>query len=162
MNNSLKTELWKQFGAAIDMFENAIQKCPDSLWNDGKNFWYIAYHTLFFLDYYLTENAEKFAPPPPFTLSELEYGVMPDRIYTKEELISYTHHCREKGRRLIGLFTPEKMQSLWADDSRSYPMFEMQLYNMRHVMHHTGQLNMMLGNIDHDLPIWVSKTKHPL
>src|SRR5438477_10219918 len=108
MNNSLKTELWKQFGAAIDMFENALQKCPDSLWNDGKNFWYIAYHTLFFLDYYLTEEPGTFKPPEPFTLSEFESGVMPERAYTKEELISYTHHCRKKCRMLIPSLTSGK------------------------------------------------------
>lgn len=31
MNTTLKTELWKQFGAAINMFENAIAKCPAEL-----------------------------------------------------------------------------------------------------------------------------------
>ena len=44
------------FGASIDMLENAIQSCPDELWGDRARqpeFWYVAYHTLFFLDFYL-------------------------------------------------------------------------------------------------------------
>jgi len=77
----IKKELSGQFGAAIDMFENALQKCPETLWNDENQFWYWAYHTLFFLDYYLTEEPEKFAPPKPFDLSELdEERRMPDGL----------------------------------------------------------------------------------
>ncbi len=160
MDNSFKTEIWKQFGAAIDMFENAIVKCPESLWNGEEKFWYITYHTLFFLDFYLSEEPDKFSPPEPFTLSELDEPLtMPDRVYSKEELISYTRYCREKCRKLIAELTPEKMANRWKDDSRNYSMYEMMLYNMRHVQHHTGQLNLLLGNLDHDLPVWVSQTK---
>src|SRR5262249_16814705 len=28
------TALWQQFGAAIDMFDNAVVVCPDSLWRE--------------------------------------------------------------------------------------------------------------------------------
>ncbi len=55
MDASLKEILWKQFGAAIDMLENALVACPNELWNTTSEFWYIAYHTLFYLDYYLTD-----------------------------------------------------------------------------------------------------------
>ncbi|HCI80283.1 MAG TPA: DinB family protein, partial [Ktedonobacter sp.] len=27
-----KTALWQQFGATIDMLENALLACPDTLW----------------------------------------------------------------------------------------------------------------------------------
>lgn len=160
MNEHYKTELWGQFGAALDMFENALQKCPENIWDDGQNFWYIGFHTLFFLDYYISEDPEHFNPPPPFSLAELDpAGVMPERTYTKEELINYTHYCRDKWRKLIADFDEVSMFKLWKDDRREYTMLKMSMYNMRHVMHHTGQLNMMLGKIDHDLPIWVSQTK---
>ena len=51
MNESIKTELWLQIGASIDMFENALHKCPENLWEGEEKFWYIAYHTLFYTDY---------------------------------------------------------------------------------------------------------------
>ena len=63
MISVLKEDIWRQFGASIDMLENAIKLCPDNLWNSDKNFWYITYHCLFWLDYYLTLNPEAFAPP---------------------------------------------------------------------------------------------------
>lgn len=158
-----KTELWGQFGAALDMFENALDKCPQSLWEDDSKFWYIAYHTLFFTDYYLTEAPNKFLPPEPYSLSEFDpNGAMPERVYTKEELLSYTCHCREKCRNLIAGLTEEKAEMHWNDGQRNYSYYKLLFYNLRHVMHHTGQLNLLLGKIDHQLPIWISQTKVPL
>lgn len=160
MITEIKSSLWRQFGAAIDMFENAIAKCPPGIWDDDRQFWYIAYHTLFFLDLYLDKDPNNFMPPKPYTLSELDpEGVMPERTYTKDELLTYVHHCREKARKLIQGFNEESIFALWKTSYRQYNMFEMQLYNMRHVMHHTGQLSKMLGEIDHGLPLWVSQTK---
>jgi hypothetical protein len=34
MDNSLKKIIWQQFGASIDMIENAINACPGKLWDD--------------------------------------------------------------------------------------------------------------------------------
>lgn len=34
MDDASKTILWQQFGAAIDMLENALRACPDALWGD--------------------------------------------------------------------------------------------------------------------------------
>ena len=80
MENLFKESLWKQFGASIDMLENAIILCPPEQRNTGSRFWYNAYHCLFFLDYYLTMDPKLFSPPTPFTLSEFE-DVMPERVY---------------------------------------------------------------------------------
>lgn len=162
MDITLKTELWKQFGASLDMFENALVKCPESLWNDNSQFWYRAYHTLFYTDYYLTIEPDKFHPPEPYTLSEFSADEMPDRVYTKEQLISYTGYCRDKCHKLLAGLSSRIAETRWINEYKNYSMFELIIYNMRHVQHHTGQLNLLLGQIDHDLPIWVSQTKKKL
>ena len=82
MDANWKTSLWQQFGAAIDMLENAVRACPDELWRvrlwddaelpESAEFWYIVYHTLFWLDLYLSGAVEGFAPPAPFNLDELD------------------------------------------------------------------------------------------
>lgn len=174
---TFKTELWHQFGAAIEMFENAIKKCPDNLWhynyrtgNEIKNpkdleelrssYWYIAYHTLFFLDFYLDLDPENFRMPEPFKQTEENIDeILIERVYTKDELLGYTVHCRKKLRSLLQDMDESKAALRWKTSWRDFSIVEMCLYNMRHVMHHTGQLNMMLGKKDHDLPIWVSQTK---
>src|SRR5688572_21394681 len=105
MIKNIKTELWKQFGAAIDMFENAIAKCPQELWETNpssdmegmrKNYWYIAFHTLFFLDYYLDITPGDFKTRGPLNLTEEEMDeIMPEKTLTKDELLTYVKHCRE-------------------------------------------------------------------
>ena len=160
MDKSFRETLWKQFGAGIDTLENALMLCPPELWNTEKKFWYNAYHCLFYLDYYLTVEPSQFSPPPPYTLSEFDpSGAMPERVYTKEELLHYLQSSREKCRRLIGALTHELASKRWINEYRNYSMFEMLLYNMRHVQHHAAQLNLLLRQGINDAPRWVSQTK---
>ncbi|MBP6569035.1 MAG: hypothetical protein KA270_17810, partial [Saprospiraceae bacterium] len=39
------------------------------------------------------------------------------------------------------------------------PVLEILLYNMRHVQHHTGQLNLLLRQNVHQSPKWVFRAK---
>lgn len=165
MDNTLKELLWKQFGASIDMLENAILLCPDELWDTGEKFWYNAYHCLFFLDYYLTLEPVNFSPPAPFSLSEFDpNGAMPDRVYTKEELLSYLHLCKHKCHNVIADLSAEIDNNRWINESKTmdYSLIEILLYNMRHVQHHSAQLNLLLRQGINDAPDWVSRTKKPL
>lgn len=159
MINLVKETLWKQFGASIDMLENAIQMCPARHWDTEKKFWYNAYHCMFYLDYYLALDPENFSPPAPFTLSEFDYGKMPELVYTKNELISYLQYSREKCHQLLAELTDETANKRWVNRYRDYSVLEMLLYNMRHVQHHTAQLNLILRQTTDNAPPWVSQTK---
>lgn len=166
MDDAFRAFLWGQFGAAIDMLENAIVECPDDVWGDRAarpEYWYTAYHTLFFLDFYQSDVLDGFAPPAPFTLSEMDpSGVLPDRVYTKDELLAYLAHGREKCRASIAALTDERARSPrvlpWVEMSA----IELYLDNMRHVQHHTAQLNLVLRQRIDSAPRWVSRTKRPL
>lgn len=163
MDHALKEIIWRQFGASIDMLKNAITLCPETSWDTANKFWYNAYHCLFFLDYYLTLQPQNFSPPQPFTLSEFGDG-MPERTYTKTEILTYLEFCREKCRHLIGGMTPEIAKSYWTNESktRSYNVIEILLYNMRHVQHHSAQLNLILRQEINDAPKWVSQANDEL
>lgn len=163
MDSSLKEILWKQFGASIDMLENSIKACPDELWNSDSKFWYIGYHTLFFLDYYLSDDPDNFQPPEPFTLSEFnEDGEMPERVYSKEELLSYLGFCRKKCHDLIANLNNESSAKRFINKYRNYSITEILIYNMRHVQHHAAQLNLLLRQNSDFVPDWVSRTKTDL
>ncbi len=96
MNIPWRMIIWRQFGAAIDDLGNTIRACPDELWRarlwehsserpEFSEFWYLAYHTLFWLDLYLTGAEEGFTPRAPFALIEQDDdGPVPPRPYTKE------------------------------------------------------------------------------
>ncbi len=146
MDTTLKTVLWSQFGATINMLENAIRACPDELWNDDSQpkpsmrFWYIAYHTLFWLDVYLSDSADGFAPPAPFTLSEFDpSGLLPDKVYTKDEILGYLNHDFQKCQVAIETLTDERSQRLWEFRWGKMSFLELLLYNMRHVQEHAAQ-----------------------
>lgn len=158
--------VWQQFGAAIDMLENAINACPVEVWGDRNlrpEFWYVTYHTLFFLDYYLADSEDGFKPPAPFTLSELDpSGLMPDRVYTQPELLTYLEFGREKLRSRLAALSEDEAARDCGFARRDMSVMELMLYNMRHVQHHTAQLNMLLRQTIDSAPKWVSKARQPL
>jgi hypothetical protein len=159
MEEIWKTILWSQFGATIDMFGNAVRACPDEFWMahmwkdpavppEFSDYWYVAYHTLFWLDLYLSGAVEGFAPPAPYNLDELDpRGILPERVYTRDELLAYLEHCRQKCHQTIEGLTDEKAHQLfrftWAKNGLSF--VELIVENMRHVQEHGAQLNMFLG-----------------
>jgi hypothetical protein len=161
-----KTIIWQQYGAAVDMLENAITSCPDTIWGDrsrNPEFWYITYHTLFFLDFYLSDSEDGFAPPTPFTLSELDpSGILPDRVYSKAELLTYLEHGRNKCKKSINALTDESVHQRCGFTRPDISVVELLLYNMRHVQHHAAQLYLILRLTTDSAPHWVSKTKGKL
>ncbi len=163
MDTTLKTMIWQQYGAAIDMLGNAIDACPESLWFDSSQrtmFWYVAYHTLIFPDLYLSGEVEGFAPPAPFGLEEFDpAGVLPERPYTKAELQTYLAHCRRKCQTTIEALTDEQALRPFKFRSGEMPFLELQLYNMRHVQEHAAQLALILGDKIGWEPRWVRKAK---
>ena len=156
--------LWKsttrgQFGAAIDMLENAIRACPDELWGDRSQRpepWYLAFHTLFWLDLYLSESPDGFAPPAPFGLEEFDpAGVIPERPYTKEELLTYLEHGSRKCHERIEALTDESASRRFVIGRVDLIAAELFLYNMRHVQHGAAQLNLILRREAADAPRWI-------
>jgi uncharacterized damage-inducible protein DinB len=155
-----RSAIRQQFHAAIDMVGNAIEACPDSVWSGQppRALWYLAFHTLFFIDLYLSECDEsRFHPPPPFGLTELADGVAPERAYRKDELIGYLEHCRKKLDVVMAGMTEAWVVSPCPFDYRAMSNGELLLYNMRHVQHHAAQLNMRLRQTTDSAPGWVSK-----
>ena len=161
MDSAFKESLWKQFGAGIDMLENAIVMCPGELWSSKEKFWYSSYHCLFYLDYYLTPDPATYISPKPFTNSEFE-GKLPERVYTKDELLTYLQASRTKCYEFISSMTDEMATMRWVNPYRNYSMLEMLLYNMRHVQHHAAQLNLLLRQNINKAPAWVAQAKENL
>ena len=171
MNITWRMSIRRQFGAALDMLENALRACPDELWHgrlwenpserpEYSQFWYLVYHTLFWLDLYLSGAVEGFAPPAPFTLDELDpAGLLPERSYTKDELQAYLDHGRQKCQATIEALTEQKAQRRCRFGWGEVSFAELLLYNMRHVQEHASQLNLMLGQTVGSAPEWVTRAR---
>lgn len=164
METTWSTALWRQFGAAIDMLENALLACPTALWKERvwsnppdssrppefAEFWYIVYHALFWFDLYLSGlREEEFTPPPPFAWAELDpTWELPEQPYTREALHTYLQATRRQCRAILFALTDEQAHRIvdypWAQ-GQAVSFLELQLYNMRHVQEHAAQLNLFLG-----------------
>jgi uncharacterized damage-inducible protein DinB len=157
MDTNLKTSIWQQFGASIDYLADTVNACPDQLWlaplwqtpnakPERAQFWYVVFHTLFWLDLYLTGAEEGFVPPSPFTLIEQDGDdPLPERVYTKDELRAYLTDCRKKCQATIAALTDETAQRRCRFDWGELSFLELLVYNLRHVHGHASQLNMLLG-----------------
>jgi hypothetical protein len=164
MEESFKNILWRQYGAAIDMLDDAISTCPDRLWTatlwekqdqpQHGQFWHVAFHALIWLDLYLTGSEEGFAPPAPFT----EEGY-PDEPYTKEEIRGYLLQCRGKCQSVILGLTDEKASQMCTFDFMELGFLELQIYTMRHVQEHAAQLNLLLGQNGVTGQDWIAQAR---
>jgi len=164
MDTTVKTSVWQQFGAAIDMLGDAINLCPDHLWtfvvwkdpDDERygQFWFVAYHALKWLDLFLTGTMEGFAPPSPFI-----HGALPERPYTKDQILAYLGACREKCQSTIEALTDEKAQQRCVFEWMEPSFLELQLYSTRHVQEHAAQLSLVLGQHDVTGSDWVASAR---
>lgn len=150
-----------QFTAAVDMLENAIRACPDARWGDRVDwweFWYVASHTLYWLDYYLSGSPEDYVPPAPLGPEEADpEGKLPPRVFTKDELLAVLAGTRPKLRSVF-----ESLDAANAAEPSKYlgiglPQGEMLIYNLRHVQHHTAQLQWLLRQSGTEPPRWVRR-----
>lgn len=136
MNETKNEMLWRQFGAAIDMVSDALSDCPDELWEKRlwedqpdqwvaagfSAFWYLGYHTLFWLDLYLTGAEEGFAPPAPFDLVEMEPGEVLPRTYSREELLRYLEYSAASARRPLARCQPNRLTGGAGPPGESCPL----------------------------------------
>jgi len=175
MDNHFRICLWRNFGAAIQMLNNFVVMCPDELWRNDKKFFYMTYHTVIFLDYYLTIPVRDFKPGLPYSIvdsDKLPEGavddVIPDHFYTKRDFISYLSGIEQKCKSLIVYSPIEKFEQIWIDKEEidlhglcpdiltNYTVLEIIFYNLRHVQHHLGQLNFMLRQKANKAVDWIS------
>jgi hypothetical protein len=146
---SISEILKSQYCASLEMLKQAVEKCPDTLWTDDsyKNkYWHLAYHALFFTHLYLQDDLEHFTPWLKHRENYQFLGKMPyppfkepktDKPYRKDEVLEYLSFCVNEVGIKLNLTDLEKESGFqWLPFNK----FELQLYNIRHLEHHTGQL----------------------
>ena len=161
MIDPLKQMLAKQFEASLCMLNDCIEKCPPGQW-DGLvakyPFWQVAYHTLCFVDLYLSPDEATFSPRDDFHPAGLREfdDERPSRQFSQREILDYLALCRRKA---LDTLSAETAESLWGPSGfpgRPPTRAELHVYNIRHVMHHAGQLSAFLRRVDPSIdPRWV-------
>ncbi len=170
MLKDLKQSLQKQFGASIEMLENVIQACPREYYQNQKRFYYLAFHSVIFLDYYLTIPPQNFSPLLDFTIQspkdmppEALGDVLPKRHYPPEELLAYLSQIKTRAFDMIEDLDEDSYQVRFVEGEEpgdmNYSLLEIVLYNLRHTQHHVGQLQMLLSQAPGKVPAWVFRAQ---
>ena len=138
-----------QYLSGLAMLEQAIERCPEDMWDDPQDqnkTWHVAYHTLFYTHLYAHTRGEEFQawehhreeyeflgpkPWPPHDPPNI------GEPYTKDEVLAFLAFCRE--------YLREQIPTLDMEAESGFPWIPMnklasQSYNLRHLQHHTGQI----------------------
>lgn len=162
MDAVTRTYLWEQFGGAIDMLDDALTLCPDSLWtahlwDDEEDqrfgdYWFIAFHASRWLDVYVSgaASAGECPLPSPFVAG------LPSQPYSRESVRAYLQATRTKVRAAMSSLTSERAHSpaTWGA-----PYLRLQLMSMRHTQEHASQLTFFLGQQGVTGMDWVAEAR---
>jgi DinB superfamily len=150
----VRQTLLGQYRAAIEMLGQAVELCPEELWLSSEyhnRFWHIAYHSAFYVHFYVQPSEAEFKPWAKHKPNSNFLGPWAKDIpfelpapYSKTEVQEYLEFCRNEVEKQIPLVRFEAGSGFsWLP----FDKFELQLYTIRHLQHHTGQLVDRLRNI---------------
>jgi hypothetical protein len=147
---NVKQILQSQYLAALAMLKQAIRKCPPQAWDNPREkdkFWFVAYHTLYYAHRYLKAQDKGFAR---WERRQHSQQAIP---FSKDEVLERLALVEQDVARQIPLMD--------LDGKSGYTGFlanklELQLYNIRHIQQHTGELYNRLST--HNVKVtWVSE-----
>lgn len=146
--------LISQYQASLEMLKQTVEKCPEALWNDPSDktkFWRIAYHALFYTHLYLQDSEQTFIP---WTKHREEYqylGPVPwpphaqphiGEPYNKDTVLEYLSICQEQVAERVPQLDLEAASGF---DWLPFSKLELQIYTIRHIQQHAGELMERLG-----------------
>ena len=146
----IKSVIVDQYGAALEMLRLAILQCPAARWDDPrgrKKFWLVAYHVLFYTHLYLHDGLAHFKPWVKHRQDIHRLGSSAEKAetgdpYSQEEMLEFLEVCRKTMVDQVSLLDLEAESGFeWLPFNK----LELQLYNIRHLQHHTAELIEWLG-----------------
>ncbi|MCC6321684.1 MAG: DinB family protein [Phycisphaerales bacterium] len=159
MTDLVKKTLISQYEAALAMLNACVRACPEEHWDTPiakYAFWIVVYHTLYCTDIYLEPREEDWKPSPKFHpagMADIE-GEYPSRRFEKPELLEYIAYCLQRTRTNLAAETEATLAGDSGVSRLKLTRLELHLHNLRHIMHHTGQLSAALRKAGIDTP-WV-------
>ncbi len=146
----IQAALKSQYHAALAMLKQAVEACPEDLWDAGDGspaFWRVAYHTLFFTHLYLQPSVEAFRPwehhregcerlGQDSGTAESQPG--PAAAYTRQDILSYWEFCSRLVDSMVDQLDLDAAECgfPWYD----LPKLDHQINNIRHIQHHAALL----------------------
>jgi len=155
MLSEIKKSYSRQIGAAFKMLENVIDNTNDTTWTARINnmpFWQICYHVLWFTDFYFHANQATFQPQS-FDMEGIHnYWVKPDsqmienqkHPISKNNMKAYCKYVKQKANQFIHSINDTYFTAPSPFEWHGFPKIDLVDYNLRHLQHHVGQLDIVL------------------
>ena len=134
-----------QYLAALEMIKQAIEKCPEELWNPAEDrapFWHVAYHALFYTHLYLQPRLQDFRPWAKHREEAHRLEQHLTAVYSPAEVLEYLGLCQQEVKEKTAQLDLEAASGF---DWLRFNKLELQFYNIRHLQQHTGELMERLG-----------------
>ncbi len=156
------TELFKQvirsqYEAALAMMKLRIEACLEEYWDEPVGAGTIrqdAYHSLFYLSYYLTPHEDQFIPDEFVNRGGDERQPVISPGLTKTDTLAYVEYIHDK---IIRMLEAETLESLEGESGfpsifrrRPLSRAELHIYNIRHIQHHTAQISLTMRRLATD------------
>ena len=163
----IRQVIQSQYGASLDMLKQAIERCPASMWDDGRyrnRFWHIAYHALFYTHLYLQPSERDLSPWARHREQYQFMGQVPwpphdepkiGEPYSQADMLEYLDVCQKQVQAQVATVNLEAESGFnWLPLNK----LELQFYTIRHLQQHIGELCERLGTEKIDVN-WVG-VKH--
>ncbi len=102
--------------------------------------WYATLHLVYTLDWNFSGRASSWEPPPPFRKGDLDAGRLPQRTYTREEMLSYIAFVHEKARTTLAAVAEDETRLA----GHGRPSADWLVSGFGHAMGHFGNLQTFL------------------
>ena len=153
--SEIKKSYSRQIGAAFKMLEHVIDNANDSTWTARINnmpFWQICYHVLWFTDFYFHADQASFQPQS-FDMEGIHnYWIKPDsqmienqkHPISKSTMRAYCTYAEQKANQFIQNINDTYFTDPSPFEWHGFPKIDLIDYNLRHLQHHVGQLDVLL------------------
>jgi hypothetical protein len=136
-----------QYRAALEMLKQAVVVCPETIWNspdDKARFWQVAYHSLFYTHLYLQDSPQSFTPWARHRhgYHRFDVDLAGGEPYDRAAILEYLDFCvGQVIARVPGTDLDAPSGFEWLPFSK----MELQIYSIRHLQQHVGELMERLG-----------------
>jgi hypothetical protein len=134
-----RSVIQSQYLASLAMLKQAVIKCPPEAWDnpqDNDRFWFVAYHALRFAHQYLKANEKGY--PRWEQRSHSNQG----KPFSKDEILERLALVE---RDVVEQIPIMDLDGQTGATGALANKFELQLYNIRHIQQHTGELYQRLS-----------------
>jgi hypothetical protein len=141
---SQKSNIQSQYHASLEMLRQVVAECPPEVWDspeDKNRTWNVAVHALFYTHFYLHASAEDFKPWSGIHLEGRMFDDTSEEddrpVATQADVLAFIEFLQGQIDPMVDGLDLEAESGF---DWLPFNKLELQFYNIRHIMLHTGEL----------------------